>query len=310
MSFGQQRTNPNNQSEELGKVSWLRDYDEALALAKTQNKNVLILFQEVPGCSTCRNYGHNVLSHPLMVEVIESEFIPLAIYNNKSGKDKQILQLYNEPSWNNPVVRIVNSKGHNLVNRISGKYSAKALYNAMDEALQNANKITPEYMKLLGEELFAVNNNVKETYFKMYCFWTGEKHLGKVDGVLSTEAGFMGGHEVVKVKFNPNQIDYSMLVSHAKSANFSPIHKTNYRRSSNDVKYYMQHTLYKFLPLTELQKTKINSALGRGLSPNKYLSPKQLSWLNELKHTDKKNDVLYNKEFTRAWEEKNALASD
>ncbi|MEM7087739.1 MAG: thioredoxin family protein, partial [Bacteroidota bacterium] len=74
----QERTNALNQDEELGKVSWYRDYDQAIQQAKKQNKPVLILFQEVPGCATCRNYGHNVLSNPLMTEAIENEFIPLA----------------------------------------------------------------------------------------------------------------------------------------------------------------------------------------------------------------------------------------
>ena len=72
--FAQQKTDPNNQSEELGKVSWYRDYEQALSVSKKENKPVLILFQEVPGCATCRNYGHNVLSHPLMTEAIENEF--------------------------------------------------------------------------------------------------------------------------------------------------------------------------------------------------------------------------------------------
>ncbi|AXT18655.1 thioredoxin family protein [Flavobacteriaceae bacterium AU392] len=310
-SIGQQKTNPNNQSEELGKVTWYRDYDEALKKAKSENKDVLILFQEVPGCSTCRNYGHNVLSHPLMVEAIEDQFIPLAIYNNKEGKDKQILQLYNEPSWNNPVVRIVNAKGENVVNRIAGNYSAKALYSTMTTSLEKANKPIPEYMKLLETELLNSNNNtIKETYFKMYCFWTGEKHLGKVDGVLSTEAGFMGGHEVVKVKFDPNKVNQKNLSVHAKQANFSPITKSNYRTASNDVKYYLKHTNYKFLPLTELQKTKINSALGLGVSPNKYLSPKQLKWLNEIKHSKTKQYVLFNQDFFKAWDKKNSITTN
>ena len=81
MLFALQRT---EQSEELGQVHWYRSYDKALAVAA----------KEVPGCSTCRNYGHNVLSHPLMVEAIESLFVPLAIFNNKSGKDKNILDQY------------------------------------------------------------------------------------------------------------------------------------------------------------------------------------------------------------------------
>ena len=125
----------NSQPKELGKVTWLRDYNKAIALAKKEQKDVFILFQEVPGCSTCRNYGQNVLSNPLMVEAIENSFIPLAIYNNKGGKDKVILDKFNEPSWNNPVVRIINTKGENVVKRVSGDYSAKTLQKRMVEAL-------------------------------------------------------------------------------------------------------------------------------------------------------------------------------
>lgn len=34
---------------ELGKVPWMRDYDEARTLAKKTGRPILILFQEVPG---------------------------------------------------------------------------------------------------------------------------------------------------------------------------------------------------------------------------------------------------------------------
>jgi len=71
----QERTNPKDQDEELGVVSWYRDYDQALKIAQSQNKSVLILFQEIPGCSTCRNYGHNVLSHPMLAEAIQDLFV-------------------------------------------------------------------------------------------------------------------------------------------------------------------------------------------------------------------------------------------
>ncbi|MCC1483151.1 VPGUxxT family thioredoxin-like (seleno)protein, type 2 [Winogradskyella immobilis] len=306
----QEKTTPGNQSEELGEVSWYRDYDTALELAEQQGKEVLILFQEVPGCATCRNYGHNVLSHPLMVEAIEDLFIPLAIYNNKGGKDKQILQKYKEPSWNNPVVRIVNKDGDNTVNRISGNYSAIALYKAMNESLFNANKPIPGYFKLLGDELFASNNkSAKETYFKMYCFWTGEKELGKIEGVLGTEAGFMGGHEVVKVKYDDEVIDKSKIAKYVRQVNFTPIAKSNYRTAKNDIQYYLEHTNYKYLPLTEVQKTKINSALGTGKRAEQYLSPKQLKWLKSLNNSSVRNEVLFNKDFVMAWKSKNKLAS-
>ena len=66
------QTNP----VELGNVHWLRSYDDAQLKSKTEGKPILILFQEIPGCQTCRSYGSDVLTHPLLVEAIETYFIP------------------------------------------------------------------------------------------------------------------------------------------------------------------------------------------------------------------------------------------
>ena len=299
--YAQERTTPASQNEELGKVSWYRDYQVALKQAKEQNKAVLILFQEVPGCSTCRNYGNNVLSHPLMVEAIENMFIPLTVFNNKGGKDKQVLQRYGEPSWNNPVVRIVNEYGVDIVSRVSGDYSSVGLYQAMEKALKAEKKSIPEFMELLGVELTSSRQgSVKEKYFQMYCFWSGEKHFGIKEGIVATEPGFLGGHEVVKVKYDQKLVSENQLISYAKGANYIPVAKDNsYRTATRDEKYYLQHTNYKYLPLTELQKARVNSALGNRQSAEKYLSPKQLTWLNT---ADSKKEILYDKDFALAWE--------
>jgi hypothetical protein len=104
---------------ELGNVHWLRSMYEAQARSKSECKPILILFQEIPGCITCRSYGSDVLSRPLIVEEIETYFVPLAIYNNRGGQDAEVLQRYNEPAWNNPVVKIVDEKGKDLVARLS-----------------------------------------------------------------------------------------------------------------------------------------------------------------------------------------------
>lgn len=304
----QQKTNSQNQDEELGKVSWFRDYDQACAESKKQDKPILILFQEVPGCSTCRNYGHNVLSNPLMVEAIENEFIPLAIFNNKGGKDKEILTKYNEPTWNNPVVRIVDENGKNLVKRIAGNYSAKALYSAMVQTLKAQNKPIPEYMKILGDELSLTDNpSLKEKEFKMYCFWTGEKQLGSIDGVLKTEAGFNGG-EVVKIQYDGNRLNDNDLNSFAKKNSMQPINPTSsFRPSIKDEDYYLQHSKYKYLPLSEVQKTKINSALGNKTSAEKYLSPKQKVWYNNINNSKLGSEERYNKPFKISWEKISSL---
>lgn len=297
----QQKTNPKNQDEELGKVAWYRDYDQAVLLSAKENKPVFILFQEVPGCMTCRNYGHNVMSNPLLVEAIENEFIPLAIFNNKGGKDKQVLQKYNEPTWNNPVVRIVDNAGNNLTNRIAGDYSALAVYNAITEVLQKEGKEIPKYLMLLGQELKGNKYGAtRETYYSMYCFWTGEKQLGSNEGVLNTEAGFMNGREVVKVTYNTEIVSDKTLTSFAQQNKMSPIQKDNsYRASSKDEDYYLQHSNYKYIPLTRLQRTKINSALGNRKSAESYLSPSQKKWLDNINQIGKK--VRFNKDFETNW---------
>jgi len=302
----QERTDPKNQDEELGTISWYRGYDAATKIASLQNKSVLILFQEIPGCATCRNYGHNVLSNPMLAEAIQDLFIPLAIHNNKGGKDRKILEKFGEPTWNNPVVRIINKDGKNIVNRVSGNYSAKGLYNAMIQALKSEKREIPEYVKLLGKELASVNNpSIKETHFKMYCFWTGQKHLGSLDGVISAEPGFMDGHEVVKVKYDSKKISQQQLTNYANKASCSPIPEDkSYRVAHKDEQFYLKQTNYKYLPLSELQKTKINSALGNKQSAEKYLSPKQLTWLKELNKPDVKRVVLYDQKLAQAWKMK------
>lgn len=303
--LGQDKTDINSQNEELGKVSWHRDYDQALKLAQKENKAVLILFQEVPGCSTCRNYGHNVLSHPLLVDAIENEFIPLAIFNNKGGKDREILKKYNEPSWNNPVVRIVDANGDNLVKRVAGNYSAKGLHKAIVEALTAEKKKIPDYIQILGEELALNSSSVKEKHYSMYCFWTGEGHFGKLDGVVSAEAGFVGYKEVVKVKYDSTKISEKELDAHASKGSCSKVENSrSYIASQKDHLYYLKNSNYKFLPLSELQKTKINSALGKRKSAVNLLSPKQKQWFNQLKTSQMKEPVLYNLELEIAWNKK------
>ena len=100
---------------ELGRVAWQRNLDGGLEQARAADKPLFLLFQEVPGCHTCVSFGEQVLSHPLLVEAIESEFVPVAIYNNRGGHDREVLGRFDEPAWNNPVVRLLGPDGRDLV---------------------------------------------------------------------------------------------------------------------------------------------------------------------------------------------------
>ena len=75
---------------------------------------------------TCINFGQDVLTHPLMVELIADHFIPVAIFNNHPGKDAEILRRFGEPSWNNPVVRFLGPDGAERERDDSGARTQRA----------------------------------------------------------------------------------------------------------------------------------------------------------------------------------------
>ncbi|HMU04807.1 MAG TPA: VPGUxxT family thioredoxin-like (seleno)protein, type 2, partial [Saprospiraceae bacterium] len=209
---------PKDNPVELGKVRWLRDYDEALQQSKEKNLPIFILFQEVPGCANCTKFGNSIISHPLIVEAIETCFVPLCIYNNKGGKDKVILEKFNEPSWNNPVVRIINHQEKDIVKRQADFRNISKTVATIINALQSSGKEVDEYLQLLLQETSAIaENKTDEVYFSMYCFWTGEREIAALDGVLATEAGFMHGKEVVKVTYDKDRTSIDVLADKAKN---------------------------------------------------------------------------------------------
>lgn len=309
-SNGQQFNYAHDNPLELGKVNWIRNYDEALKKAEIDNKPVFILFQEVPGCGNCTKYGKDILSHPLIVEAIEDEFIPLAIYNNKKGHDREVLNHFGEPTWNNPVVRFTNPNGGLVGKRIAEFRSTSQLLEAMISVLNNEKRKVPTYLSLLAEENRAVEKGTDEFFLSMYCFWTGEKEIAKLDGVIGTEAGFMHGNEVVKVKYDRTQTDMKKISQKAVQVNCGdkiftdekaktnlPTQKIGkYHKDSQD-KYYLLHSPLRAIPMTEYQKMKVNSALGSRKDPSQYLSPRQL------KLSSKENNTanFIEEEFVTSW---------
>ena len=128
---------------ELGTVKWnfAKDYQTVLNQSKQENKAIFLLFQEIPGCQTCKNYGKFILSNQNIVDLIETNFIPIAIYNNKMlSKDGKILNKFNEPSWNNPVLRIIDSNEKDIIPRLNGPYTVAAVKNYIEKALKQIEK--------------------------------------------------------------------------------------------------------------------------------------------------------------------------
>ena len=287
----------NKQSVEVGLVAWGRDLDEAYKLSEKTARPVLILFQEVPGCAGCQKFGRQVLSHPLIIEAIEDEFVPVVVYNNQaSGRDAELLERFKEPAWNYQVVRFLNSDGKDIIERQDGIWSATGIATRMISALGAAKRPVPKYLQTVAAS--GVETNHAKAAFSMSCFWTGEYELGKIDGVVSTEAGWLDGHEVTLVQYDKSLLTLSSLAKQAaevrcanrvytdegKSLGRLPGGKLEGYRPASDSDQNKQisrltalHTVPGF---NEMQKTKINSLAPRSTEQAlQWLSPRQLKYL-------------------------------
>ena len=267
------------QPTELGEVHWLRDLDAALAESRRTAKPVLILFQEVPGCSNCTRYGREILSNPLIVESMESDFVPLAIYNNRGGKDAAALKRYGEPAWNNPVVRIINANGQDLVPRMPDFRSAADLTGGMLTALDKHCGKSPLYLQILHEEQRAREGSTDVATFETACFWSGEAYFGAQEGVVATEAGWQKGQEVVRVRFNRAVTSEQILAKAAASQRYA-VRPNGSFRVDREPKYYLLKSRYAAIPMPELQAARVNAMLGQGKRPDALLSPRQLKMLD------------------------------
>ncbi len=93
------------------------------------------------------------MSHPLIVEAAETLFVPVCIHNNTKGDaDDRVRQSFEEPAWNNPVVRIIAANREDLVPRIANRWTVAALAEGMVRALAKAKQAVPGWLRMLASE--------------------------------------------------------------------------------------------------------------------------------------------------------------
>jgi len=136
----------------VGAVNWGRDLDKALRISHETGRPVFVLFQEVPGCGGCQEFGRTVLTNPQIVEAIEDEFLPVLVFNNRGGEDRELLDRYGEPAWNFQVVRFLNAEGRDIIPRKDHVWTVGELAIRMIDALKAANRQVPKYLQALAEE--------------------------------------------------------------------------------------------------------------------------------------------------------------
>ena len=246
-----------------------------------------------------------MLTQPLIVEAIEENFVPVAIYNNTGGKDKRILNQFNEPAWNYQVMRFLDPQLKDIIPRKDKVWSRHATATRLASAIKKSGQEVPNFLK--NVVIPETNPDNRIAVFAMYCFWTGEAKLGSLDGVTATEAGFYDGKEVVVVRYDDKKIKLLDLVRAAEEfdcahAVYLPSKKEQreiaqqtrlknvslfsfqdgYRRApqSDQKRQIASNKILDSLNLTPMQWTKLNARGFSKDSPRKWLSPRQIAKLS------------------------------
>ena len=109
-----------------------------------------------------------MLAQPRIIEILENDFIPVAIYNNAGGYDKKILNHFNEPSWNYQVMRFLDADLKDIIPRKDKVWDVRGTLNRMAKALEVSKKSSQGSAKKSESSSQAASNKVAA--FAMYCF--------------------------------------------------------------------------------------------------------------------------------------------
>lgn len=283
---GQKASGPQGPKPELGTVTWRTiaskaDFTKSLAVAKKSQRPAFLLFQEIPGCDTCTGFGKNVLSHPLIKEAIETQFVPIVVRNNVKGAEDDIRKHFKEPSWNNPVVRFVNHNGDDILPRKDGVWDAHGIAVRMVATLIADKRPVPGFLEIAAAETAPKTD---KAVFEMHCYWEGEAHLGAIDGVIKTTSAWVGKAEVVEVVFRPEVISKAKLTEAAQAKSCKPVSAKKVRvAKASDQQHSLGGTAYAKLNLTPMQRTKIHADLSNKRDAVRWLSPSQAKALAKAK---------------------------
>lgn len=102
------------------------------------------------------------------MDAAETLFVPACVYNNtKDDDDARVREAFEEPAWNNPVVRIVDADRKDVVQRLANDWTLGALANAMVAALDAREAEVPAYLRMLATEEAARKRGVERAAFGM-----------------------------------------------------------------------------------------------------------------------------------------------
>ncbi len=118
--------------------------------------------------------------------------------------------------------------------------------------------------------------------------------------MISTDAGWVDGEEVVQVHFDPREISRPDLDAYAQTEGFSPIESAGFELD-REPQYYLHKNEARHLPLTPAQRTRINLAVPYREWRANLLSPQQSAWLADERIQRSSGDQTYRQDIRKSW---------
>ena len=279
----------------LGRVRWIEDFDKALVMSREHALPLLVFAQEKDSSEEAAKREDTVLRHPLIVEMVEILFVPVAVRADSSER-RVFLERLGEVTGDETVIMIRDSREEDLVPRLSWDGSAGTLLETVISAYRRTEKPVPRYVKILHGE-HSSHEKHESAMFPVHCFWAGEVELGPEEGVLHTLPGRTEDGEAIEVVFDASVTSYGQLLEKTRAFGLSEsaywknarqrdtaervfgeenVKKAGRFNTDTRPKYYLSRTNYKYVPMTDRQAILVNSDLFFENDPARHLSGRQL----------------------------------
>ena len=268
----------------------ITDLDEAALRAKNEKKFIFLVFDDFKD-----SFQQSVWPLSLFAEALSSHFV---LYVGKPSHSEELKKLSDSDS--HPQGALLSYEDdHQTLSLFDNVTNGVEMTQAM---IKNWDGEVPYYVQTARRE-FALPNMSRAT-FSMGCYWQGEHHLGKVEGVTQLLPGWFGGAEVVEVIYDPEEANYKQFASVAKGKGWSAyVHDSEQKKLAEEVgtrvgsrdpnspirmvtegenKHHIKSdkVLCK-LPLTPLQAARANSSTSRD-QVERLLSPNQKTLLSRI----------------------------
>ncbi|KXO88987.1 hypothetical protein AXK60_19275 [Tsukamurella pseudospumae] len=150
-----------------------------------------------------------------------------------------------------------------------------ALHDRVTTALETSGSAVPEWFAVVRGDLLIEAGLATRVHVETPCFWSGETSLAQFPGVITTNAGWIDGDEVVEVHVDPASISLDEFDRLAREEIFARTDKGPFRLDRQP-QFYLEKSPWRAVPMTGAQRTAVNLAVAYGRDPAPYLSPRQL----------------------------------